>query len=1132
VASEYSRDQFGALGIPLREVSHDRIWEAESTYSEAGPIPGLVTPSATGQGLALRAHGAASSGQALDLRIARGGLPGPRGVAAIWRNQASPVEDWRGQDIPTVLTDLRTLTDGANTRARDLISLPDGQAIAVYEEQSGGAWSTKVRNMTAGGAWSSAVTLAGTSSTERYPALVRLPDGRILLYQWKPDSGTITDPVLQIECWDSTDNGAAWRLSAPGVLLEPIPTSTTAASKYVGLRIRAAYNAGEILIIAGLQEGSSSTATYRHALAQFASFDYGHTFSRILLQDGSSLQHGKDPCAVAAPGGGFVVTAIGQITGVVLTYVVRLGSAGAALPSLTSDLIPDGSASTLIGSASLASKLFSDSDNGLAITEDGTLYMFTRSTWSSLAVTANQCNVGRSRDLGRNWQALGKSPNFSNSSAAIDGSTWWFGDDASTSPIRFTMCANQGRILGICNHQASAGTRGNDLSILHLGGHSQITAAAYSADPAELRRVHFPYTWLPFDLPDATGGAIAAGSPLPWTLTSAGSPSVQLRHSATYNALQLQITTAIGESNYYGVTPPGSPVEGLTVFAELFYNSGPSTPTLENGIAIVLADGSDDLDLEVRLGSDGLLVYDNNAAAQVGSEATGIATAAGIQILISVAVSAAGGLGRVSLWYRAYQVNTGSDRTWTRHLNGAALTNNTGSPSPTSSLEWGAVATAIAARTCRWSALHFAGDEYNGAGLHSATLPDDLHPIPLGPDPVWIDSGVSISAVAGPAFEGQAYTVEAEHRYGLDRLDWRRYPSPRQPWRSTGTVAARIAWRLDQGLGETAFLFERGGIALYLEGINFQTGLLQAHNGSTWSTIATLNAAAGATGLPWTRAGARVHPGASAAGARYYQRNELAGGTFNLDGDRRRIVANTAGLWVGSSTSTVKRCIIELEGVTGAEAASGSSGQIWAPRLLAYVYSTAGAGAAYQGIRVQIDGGASNVRDAYQEIGAAIVAGIVPLPWSPGGEGSPLGFTLERQIEVTTLRDGSRSVRRLGPDRRVFEIAWPSAPTAGVWRASPDPEYVATTSTAGAEPAASRHELPYLIEGILREGEGGPLLWIPRLDRGPPDSGVLTSRERVALVRVAGDLERRVVYGSPISSEVVEVEGVRLEEVL
>lgn len=1132
MASEYSRDQFGALGIPLREVSHDRIWEAESTYSESGPIPGLVTPSATGQALALRSHGTTSSGQALDLRIARSGYPGPRGVALIWRNQASPVEAWRGQDVPSILSDLRTLTDGANTRARDLISLPDGQAVAVYEEQSGGAWSTKVRNMTAGGAWSSAVTLPGSSSLERYPAIVRLPDDRILLFQWNFDGAALSKPESQIEMWSSTNYGASWRKAQAAVLVDPVYSAASTADNYTAGRIAVAYSAGELIMFAALRE-NVTTPDFRDVLIQWASFDYGHTFDQIALQNGAGTsagaQNGTAPAVVGIDGGGFVFAYVASNTTLSAIHVDRLGTAGTAF-RLGYDIgrIPSGAASNAATYvASLGTKVFNAAECSLAVTSDGTLYLFTQRLQSPFNV-GHQCGVIRSDDGGATWRPLGRTAAYSGS--AVDGSCWFNSSDQSTGPSRFRMAANQGRILAVMNHDASAGTRGNDLSIGYIGGHSQITMAAYSPHPQDIRRVAFEYSYRPFDLPDATGGAVAS-DPLPWTLTSAGSPSVQLRHSATYNALQLQITTAIGESNYYGVTPPGSPVEGLTVLAELFYNSGPSTPTLENGIAIVLADLSDDLDLEVRLGSDGFLVYDNNAAAQVGSEATGITTAAGIQILISVAVSAAGGLGRVSLWYRAYQANAGSDRTWTRHLNGAALTNNTGSPSPTSSLEWGAVATAIAARTCRWSALDFASDEFNGAGLHSATLPDDLHPIPLGPAPVWIDSGLSVSAVGGPGFEDQEYTVEAEHRYGLDRLDWRRYPSPRQPWRSTGTVAARIAWRLDQGLGETAYLFERGGIALYLEGINWQTGLLQAHNGSTWSTIATLNAAAGATGLPWTRAGARVHPGASAAGARYYQRNELAGGTFNLDGDRRRIVANTAGLWVGSSTSTVKRCIIELEGVTGAEAASGSSGQIWAPRLLAYAYST-GAGAAYQGIRVQIDGGASNVRDTYQEIGAAIVAGIVPLPWSPGGEGSPLGFTLERQIEVTTLRDGSRSVRRLGPDRRVFEIAWPSAPTAGVWRASPDPEYVATTSTAGAEPAASRHELPYLIEGILREGEGGPLLWIPRLDRGPPDSGVLTSRERVALVRVAGDLERRVVYGSPISSEVVEVEGVRLEEVL
>jgi hypothetical protein len=1131
MADEYSRTEFSALGIPLREVKHDNLWAAQSSYTEAEPIPGLVSPSSTGHALSIRSHGTSASGQALDIRIPRGGLPGPRGVAAIWKNQAD--SDWRGQDIPTVLSDFRTLTDGANTRARDIISLPDGQAVLVYEEQSGGAWTTKTRTMTASGAWGSAVSLSGTSTNERYPCLVYLPGGRILLFQWSYSASTLTDPTMQIEVWDTTDNGAAWRLSLAGVLLEEIPTSTTTASEYVGLRIRAAYNAGEILMIAGLQEGSASVATHRNVLAQFASYDYGHTFERVLLQDGSANQHGKDPCVVAMPGGGFVVTAIGQISGFIITYVIRSGSAGTTLPNVNDDLIPDGTGSTIAGSADFATKLISDSDNGLVVTADGTLYMFGRTTWSSLAYASNQCSVGRSRDMGRTWEAIGRSPNYSSTSAGKDGATWWFGDDASTSPLRFAMVANQGRILGICNHQASAGTRGNDLSVLYLGGHSQVTAPAYSADPGDLRRVHWPYTWLPFDLPDATGGAATSGSPLPWTLTSTGTPSVTLRHDSTYDVLQLQITTATGEDNYYTVTPPGSPVEGVTVFAEFFYNSGPATPTLENGISIILADLADDLDVEIRLGSDGLLVYDNNAGAQVGSTVTGLTTSAGVQIIASVAVSATGGTGRMSLWYRAYETNAGSDRQWTRLLSSSALTNNTSTPGSASSLDWGAVATAIATRTCRWSAFHFASDEYNGDGLHSASLPDDLHPTPLGPDPVWIDSGLSISASGGPAFEGQTYTMEATHRYGVDRLDWRRYPSPRQTWRSTGTTASQIAWEIDQGLGETAYLFERAGILIHLEGINWQTGLLQGHNGTTWTTLATLNAATNATGLAWARSGARVHPAATAsATARYYHRNELVGGTFDLDGDLRKIVANTAGMFVGASTETVKRCVLELEGVTGSEASSGTSGKIWAPRMLGWAYHTAGAGVAYQGIRLQIDGGASNCRDSYHEVGNAIVAGILPLPWQPGGANSPRGMELAQNIEVTTLRDGSEHVRRLGPERRTYEMSWPQAQTTALWRSSPDPEYMTVTGTANAEPAVSRHELPYLLRGVIREVQGGPLVWVPRLDRGSPDSGVITERERMALVRVTGPIQQRVTYGAPIRSEVVAIESVELREIV
>ena len=338
--------------------------------------------------------------------------------------------------------------------------------------------------------------------------------------------------------WDSIDIGAAWRRSQAGVLIEAINAKAATADNHTAGRLSAAYSAGEICMFAALTE-TATTPDWRDVIVQWASYDYGHNFKQVAIQDGSGTttgaQNGTAPDVVALPGGGFLLAYVASNTTLTAIHTSRLATAGTAfeLGYDLSRIFDESAAAAAVYVASLGTKVFSAAECSLAVTDDGTIYMFTQRLQSPQN-PGHQCGVIRSDDGGLTWRSLGRTAAYTGS--ATNGSCWFNSSDGNTGPSRFRMVANQGRILAVHNHDASSGTRGNDLSIAYIGGHSQVTLPAYTPDPRDVRRVAFEYSYRPFDLPDATGGAVA-GDPLPWTLTSTGTPSVTLRYDSIYDIL-------------------------------------------------------------------------------------------------------------------------------------------------------------------------------------------------------------------------------------------------------------------------------------------------------------------------------------------------------------------------------------------------------------------------------------------------------------------------------------------------------------------------------------------------------------------------------------------------------------------
>ena len=319
MASEVTMDPLRGLLIPDERAT---VWAAESSYTEAGPrAPGACDPSGVSQ-MALVAQGDQASSTLYEVLALRGGVArsAPHLAAAyVWRSGTTG--DYWGWDAPSVLTRIEvpvpvnTGTPTAILYARnpDMLALPDGTCLIAYEvndTSSGSPYQVRVSKRATAGTYSTVnvhtTSVAPPTDQLFYPALVRLPSSRIILYHWvfDPNGGE-----ANIRAHYSDDDGATWAVGQQYALDLPISygslASTSAGSTlHVTGQLRAAYAIGQVLVIASLISLNTSLS-YRSVLLQAASSDYGMTLERVEVGDGTgSGPAGADVIATAA---GFLV---------------------------------------------------------------------------------------------------------------------------------------------------------------------------------------------------------------------------------------------------------------------------------------------------------------------------------------------------------------------------------------------------------------------------------------------------------------------------------------------------------------------------------------------------------------------------------------------------------------------------------------------------------------------------------------------------------------------------------------------------------------------------------------------------------------------------------------------------------
>jgi hypothetical protein len=192
------------------------------------------------------------------------------------------------------------------------------------------------------------------------------------------------------------------------------------------------------------------------------------------------------------------------------------------------------------------------------------------------------------------------------------------------------------------------------------------------------------------------------------------------------------------------------------------------------------------------------------------------------------------------------------------------------------------------------------------------------------------------------------------------------------------------------------------------------------------------------------------------------------------------------------------------------------------------------AGETAQGLRLRIPN-QTTVQDgaSYFEIGQLVptIVKVFPEDYSWGRS-----VAREANVEMLEARDGTKRSRVRGPSRRKVKVGWADGlDTTQVNLASPDPDYIVTSTTAGSEGQGAPAETPYLLDAIheMEDGEHGTVLYIPSFDKSTgagTDVISLSRPDRFIYGRIQGSLRVESIQGEEIGDEVVRVAQVTIEE--
>lgn len=1086
--ASYTPTEWRGLLIPDPRVTDDNIDTTNSTHTQAGPRTGVPVDQ-DGSSMVLQATGSKTAADDIEIYTQKAGYPGvhTRGGGWLWRYAADAPGGYRGWNVPNVPTGHEWIghDDGTNDMYDDphVIRLQNDTALAAFRHKDvlvGPNERIGTAILSTAGVWTDPTATGnltivdGDTNTKPGPTLCQLPSGRVLLAYWVIDS---TANEAQVQVRFSDDSGSTWGLFSKYALDTTI--STAASTGYTLGRLRMSYSAGQILLVGHIisKDSSVDPALFDpDALCQYASDDLGASFTQVEVLDHTAGDDAGEHDIVALNGGGFLVL-----------YVKD----GPSIFSSQSRTIPD-AYSPMSAATETAGSADDVEEEGMCAwkSEDGTIY----AAWtiSSAEAAASIMRVERSIDDGATWAWL--DDDADPSSAYPKPRAFWAGE-TSTVLEEMSACEVMGRTV-MLHTQVVAGTPAHEdyaLGCLYLGGHTTITMPAIAKFSLDTKQHGLLNTYVSLDTPGNIGH---------YTTTSSGG-------TESLDSTGLNTTASSGSTQYYTKTGISTDLtDCLVVVAHLTSVAGGTNADSVRRRTVTLraADGAEEYLVDINIQNANFEVWDRKAGTQVGSTQT-VASTAGLWILAAIR----GGVFRC--WYHTGAST--SDHDWTDGPTSAGLTDG-GVGAANYAVEWGTPSNpAGVSQQTDWHMVAY-GLHEGIAGLSAAQDTDSLFPRPFSANYLGVDDGVRFRAVDGPAATTEEWNIPIAYAYPIRAVDPMLYPSPRYVWRSTDTTQNQIIWEVDSV--STTYLESEMG-AIYLGGINFATATLAGWDGATWKTLATIDAKLEGTSVGYTRQGAVVFSDLGTEHTTSFLGiDEAKGGTFKLDGTYfRKIGRHTEGVW--HKDGLYPR--LYLEGITGAEPASGT-GEIWMPSVCVVWNDTAGGTNVGDISKYRLTIDAQTTVDGYFEIGTIMIGRFLPVKQYSEGR----SLSVDENVSMSELSDGTRYTRVQGPPRRSATFAWrEGVDESKLYDGAADHTYFDLGGTRAGVVEATPLVLDSLIDRL--DGQHTPVVYLPSWT-----ASRMTQRLRSEMLygRIVGGVRREVVVGDERSTEVHRVQTMTIEE--
>lgn len=1094
MASEYKQSSYRGLLVPDRRITAQTIDAGSSTYNQAGATVGVPAPQ-NDTDLNLRASGSQNVDGNLRIATQRGGFGGDGRASFRWQNEGD--SSWRGWDSPSTLSGWRSLvwTDGSPapftgitaTYSPHAITTSGGVALTVFHAAAGllsdSVYIGKLKPDGSKTLASVTAIFGGGLTAGLHPSIVELPSGRLLCYYYNED---LTTKTLQIAVNFSDDMGSTWSLLSASVLETAINIDPTAAdgfnaNAWPSRGLRVAYGGGQLLMLIGLR--SNLLTNWQDYFHQYASDDGGANFALVEDWGSTAGVRGIRPSIVAVDSGFEVFYIAASIGG------IKQSSIGSAFERVTQGTIKDPlNGFEALGSpiivATESGTIFTDGDLAVALSDSGEGYLTFRAMLSAFGVL-DEIVIAYNR---WGWSTPRTATPMGQSAVASNIGHLWNGEGGGDYPRDLALTGIGGGLVLCHNWIATTGNEDNSLGAFYLGGYSDLTLPVYQENGYQRSRMQWSITWIPIELPQD----------MPNWSHATGAASAEILSDGAVN---LQTT---GSNNSYYRIPTGSISEGIAASFAVEYVSA---SLLFGGIRALfkLETTAASYGLRVSIKSGAVQAYDTKAAVDVGNLAI---TTSGVGVEIRVFMNA----GKATVYARSRDYK--SDRVWSLVCNGATLSN--GGAGVSSEIRWGHDIGSTAESNWFWFA--YCSDEWacQVPAASGYTNPADLFGRSYGADPVFVDGGVNIAAIDGPTGAGDSWNIDTRYNYAIGHVSPLAAPSPSKRWRSTDETAQTIIWDLGGPIPS-------GVLGLHLEGVNWRLGSLSGWNASTaaWDSLATIDTATGQTGIAVALVGDTYTQSAAVVPLRWVDLGELVGGVVEIGGVTREVVANTQGTIAGKLAPMARIAL------SGGEPANGFA-HIWSPRITVVMQ---GLQPVYTKIRLVIDANQNTPR-GYYEIGQMVCGPIHVFTrdysWGRIQESTP-------NTELVTYRDGSRSSFKRGESRRSASFGWVDGiDTTALNGANPDPDYVMTTTTAGAVAVGYRGDLPSVLSALSEDlgGSDVPLVYLPAFDQGPPDTLHLQGKSAALYGRMIGGIARDTLVGDELDTtagEVVAVSQITIE---